>query len=142
MHYNGNKIRPSFVKSNDLLAGSLSVWRMQKNTEAELSEIKSVLTSSGPAGASLYDLFTATAGRVRDIRVTDQPTQPALHVYDDCRTDDNGGKHPLHAVVAICNAFDPANLEKDSPTFLEIRDGLVSLLKENIAWALPSAERV
>lgn len=130
MHYNNSgKVRPSFVKNNDLLAGSLSVWRRFSNTESELGDITKTLSETGPSDATLYDLFSAETGRVREIRVTTLPAIQALHVFDDCRTDESGGKHPNHAVVAICRELKPESLSKDSPEYLEIRDELVKLFK-------------
>lgn len=104
-------------------------------------EISQTLSETGPSDATLYDLFSAETGRVREIRVTTLPAIQALHVFDDCRTDESGGKHPNHAVVAICRELKPESLSKDSPEYLEIRDELVKLFKQNIEWALPQANR-
>lgn len=143
MHYNASgKVRPSFVKNNDLLAGSLSVWRRHTGSADEFSDIRSILNDNGPVGTTLYDVFCAPAQNVRGIRVSGFPSMQVLHVYDDCRTDTNGGKHPLHAVVAICGVCDPQSLDKDSPLYIEIRDQLVNLLKQNNDWSLPGAQRV
>ncbi len=142
MHFNASgKLRPSFVKNGDLLGGSLSVWRRHAGTEQELSTIRDVLNLNAPAGSRLFDVLGAVTGDVRALRSVQKQDTQVLHVYDDCRTDTNGGKHPNHAVIAICNECEPQHMEADSPLYVEIRDELVKLLKQTYVWSLQASER-
>lgn len=139
-HYNSSGVKPAFIRNNDLLAGTLSVWRRHDDTQQEIDEIRS--QHQPPEGNALWDIFGAAGGDIRAIRVSSEPTVQALHAYDDCRIDDRGGKHPKHAVLAICQAFSPGTLTKDDLVYVEIRDALVrEFLKQNPQWALPEAER-
>lgn len=143
MHYNASgRLRPSFVKNNDLLSGSLSVWRRHSGSEEELTTIRGIVSGYAPAESSLYDMFGALAKDIRAVRSAQKPDTQALHVYDDCRTDNNGGKHPNHAVIAICSDCDPSALSSESLLYIEIRDELVKLLKQTVVWSLPAEQRI
>jgi hypothetical protein len=83
------------------------------------------------------------ADALRAIRVPSRPDDQALHLIDDCQTDDAGGKHPKHAVVGICHDFEPETMDKDSPLYVEIRDAFFQCFKEQpTVWSLPVAERI
>lgn len=142
MHYNASgKVKTSFVKNGDLLSGSLSVWRRRTAGDEEITTIQGIVAGYSPQNNILYDLFGALAEDVRAVRAPLKPETQALHIYDDCRTDNNGGKHPNHAVIAICSECEPGELTSESLLYIEIRDELVKLLKKTTVWALPAEQR-
>ncbi|TBD68309.1 hypothetical protein ELH16_08575 [Rhizobium ruizarguesonis] len=139
-HYNNSGPKAGFINNKDLLAGTLSVWRRLDGTPQEMDDIREQLFP--PEGNALWDVFGAKAGDIRSIRASNEPTLQALHAYDDCRTDNSGGKHRKHAVLAICQAFSPSSLSKDDSIYVEIRDALFRmLLKSSPQWSLPDGER-
>lgn len=140
-HYNNAGVKPTFVRDRDLLAGELSVWRLHDGTEAEFEDIRIQLHSSPPPNNALWDVFGATAGEIRGIRVLANPDVQVLHAYDDCSVNSSDEKHPKHATLRICETLNPSDLNKDEPTYVEIRDALVKIFRQNVLWSLPASER-
>lgn len=140
-HYNSSGVKPAFIRDRDLLAGALSIWRLTGDSEADANEVRQILAGNAPPPNALWDIFGATAKDIRDIRPPSHPTMQVLHAYDDCSIDDYGGKHPKHGVIALCSETHPAELAKDSPLYVEIRDELFLCLKKNVVWALPAEDR-
>jgi len=141
-HYNSSTVRPSLIRPADLLEGKLSVWRLDGEKDKNLPEILGLLRDVAPPNNQIYDIFAATAGSIRAIRAPSHPETQALHAYDDCTIDNFGKKNASHAVLAICNSLNIyINGEKDSPTFVEIRELLFNLLKEKTLWSLEIGKR-
>ena len=141
-HYNSTGVKPTFVRDRDLLAWELSVWRRYDGSDAELEDIKNQLNSNPPPKNVLWDVFGATAAEIRGIRVKAHPDIQVMHAYDDCSVDAADGKHPKHAALRICEMLNPGNLDKDEPIYVEIRDALVRIFRQNVLWSLPAPERI
>lgn len=139
-HYNSAGVKPKFINDRDLLAGCLSVWRMPE-TRDNLEKIREILSDNAPPRNSLWDIFSCTAETLREIRAPSSPAAQALHAYDDCIIDAEGGKDPDHASLAICRNIGPDDLAKDTPVYVEIRDLLFLHLTQGNVWTLPVDQR-
>lgn len=142
MHYRKGRVTSSFIKNADLLNGSLSVWRADPDELTSVERVASILESVAPADNRLFDLFGASAGDVRGVRVANSDGRQVLHIYDDCRTDSAGSKDPQHAVISICRTFGLTPEDREGVLFQEIKGELIKLMKQNVIWGLPLSERV
>ncbi|MGR9224036.1 hypothetical protein [Rhizobium leguminosarum] len=141
-HYtNSGVLRHAFIRGNDLIAGSLSIWRIDENSPEEKEEIKALIEAHPPPENRLWDIMGAAAGSIRSIRAPSRPDEQALHVFDDCVIDDSGNKHPKHAAIGICKTLHSETLEKDTPLYVEIRDALHQCFMKRAIWSLPQSER-
>jgi hypothetical protein len=136
-HYNSLGVKPNFIRDRDLLLGELSVWRL---SFADISEIRNELDKRPPEGNTLWDIFGINASSIRAIRVPSWEGR-VISVLDDCRVDTEGGKHPAHAALAICQSLNLGPEDKSSPLYVEIRDELARLFKSTVHWALPQSQR-
>lgn len=132
-HYNSQGVKASFIRDRDLLAGCLSVWRVDGAGGVE--EVREILQGNAPEKNQLWDMFATKAQDLRSIRIPSRPDDPTFHAYDDCSVDHAGKKHPRHAVIAICSELAPQELEKDAPVYVELRDSLLALLRQNAIWS-------
>lgn len=133
-HYNSQGVKASFIRDRDLLAGCLSVWRV--DGEGGVEEVREILQSKAPDKNQLWDMFAAKASNLRSIRIPSRPDEPVLHAYDDCTVDQEGNKHPRHAIISICSQLAPQELEKDAPMYVELRDSLLAVLRQHSVWTL------
>jgi hypothetical protein len=136
-HYNSSGVKPALIRDRDFLAGELSVWRLGVAT---LDEVVEQIGKQPPPENALWDVFGITASAVRAIRVPGRAGR-VVSVIDDCRVDDAGGKHPAHAVLAVCRSLNLSLADKGSPSYVEIREELYRLLILSVVWALPEGDR-
>ncbi|HVY51328.1 MAG TPA: hypothetical protein VHA07_07150, partial [Devosia sp.] len=112
MHYERGKVRSSFIKNGDLLAGELSVWRggTVRHSDDYITAVQKI-REHGPSGHSLRDIFSPSAGAIRDIRLDGH--ERVFYVIDDCRTDKDGAWDQLHAAIKIALGLKVASREDD-----------------------------
>ena len=130
-------IANSFIKSADLLAGELSVWRLARDPAFDIAALAGVLQAGGPAENTLKQICAATALAVRGVRVEALgDDQRVFCVLDDCATDDDGGWHCEHAVIAL-ETIENVVWQIQTEPFVAAREGLTVLLKRTaVLWPL------
>ncbi len=123
MHFSKGKLKNSFIRSNHLLAGELSVWRLSDppHNGANLDQIVDILEGFSPQENHLQQVKACTVEDVRNLSIPANPGR-VFSVIDNCEAYPNGGKHLAHAVIAICEKLNPGSISKDSKLFEEIRN--------------------
>ena len=100
MHYNKGKPKNSLIRKSDLLTGTLSFWRVpDPDSDHQKQELQAQLERC-PPGQSIGAVYAPTAREVRDISLQD--IGRVFSVVDDCEVDGDGGYHPQHCGVRIC----------------------------------------
>lgn len=132
MHFKKGRLKNSFIRPNDLLAGKLSVWRLSQ--PVELEDLVEILSGFNPPENHLQMIRSSLADDIRNLSIASRDGR-VFSVIDDCTAFPDGGKHPAHAVIAICEALEPHTLSKESPLFEEIRN------KIHLAFATSVWER-
>lgn len=128
MHYNGERLKPSFVRPAHLFDGQLSVWRASSVTGISVSDAASILRNVQPSGNSLRALHGA---RVRDIRrAVAEDGNRFFCVLDETETDDHGGSHPAHAHIALCEKFKALLTDQNDLRFKAAKEQLVLILRQ------------
>lgn len=137
MHFKREKLKSSFIRANDLLEGKLSVWRVATppRESAGLDDIVKILEGFAPTDNKLYQVKACTAESVRKLSIATRSGR-VFSVIDDCVAYPDGGKHPAHAVIAICEKLEPEKMTKDSELFEEIRNKIHLAFSANTKWAV------
>ena len=126
MHYAKGKPKNSIIRADDLLTGSLSVWRGGVGSQVDFDLAVFEIAKSAPAGQSLKSVFAPNASEIRDIQLG-EPGR-VFYVVDDCATDGEGGHHVLHAGIRICPQLKIESKEDDR--FLQAKSHLLRVLKK------------
>ncbi len=126
MHYTKGKPKNSIIRADDLLTGSLSVWRGGTGDQPDFDLAVAQISKTVPAEQNLRSVFAPIAAEIRDIQL-DEPGR-VFYVVDDCSTDENGGFHVLHAGIKICPSLNIASKEDD--LFLKAKGHLLRVLKK------------
>lgn len=137
------KIRPSLIRKSDLKIGQCSVWRM--SPPGLTPDVLIPLLKASRADPLLV-LASTTAQKIREVTLVSGGR--AFCVVDECDCDQEGGKHPAHAHIALCGvavAATPelANLDPlaDTEDFIQAHRDLVLLFKAGpTLWQEPLAE--
>lgn len=127
-------IRPTLIPRPHLFAGEGSVWRVSSQG-VSLDYLVERLRASRED--PLFAIVAVPAREIRDIRLgIDGPR--AFSVVDECVCDADGGRHPAHGHVALCNFQKTAGMAVDSPEFIEAHRALNDTLRNNIIWTAPA----
>ena len=100
-HFKKGKLQTSIVRAGDLLAGTLSVWRVSEKANFTLTDAVKICASSGPSSATLSEVRALVVKEIRDARRPEVAGR-LFCVIDETDTDDEGGNHPAHAHIRIC----------------------------------------
>lgn len=125
----------SIIKETDLLNGELSVWRASRLCNSTVDDAVGILHQHGPTGGSLWKVYGITANRLRTLDLSEINLNRAFCVLDDTRCDDQGGRHALHAVIAICRLVGQAIDAVDDPIFQQIKTILRREFEISEVWS-------
>lgn len=128
MHYKGDKLKASFVRNDDLLNGQLSVWRLHGSHGTESATVREILTASGPSGHALRGFHSASVSQIRAVKGSDGSR--LFCVVDEVETGDDGGFHPAHAHIRLCDSVRAQIEHVGDAKFVEAKEQLVLLLRQ------------
>nr|WP_295888658.1 hypothetical protein [uncultured Devosia sp.] len=125
MHYDKGRVKGSVIKANDLLNGTLSVWRGGTGNNGEYQAAVDKIAATVPNGQKLKEVFAPLASAIRDIAIEGKPR--VFYVIDDCQVDNVGGSDPLHGGVKLCP--DLGVQSKEDEIFSLAKNQLLRVLK-------------
>lgn len=129
MHYPRGRLQNSFVKAVDLFNGQLSVWRASAKTGLSPSDVAQIVAHSGPPDNTLKAMHAVPAGLIRSERALNS-TGRLFCVVDETDIDDQGGSHPAHAHIAICEVQMATIDSRENVLFEYAKQRLIFLLKQ------------
>lgn len=129
-HYTGGKLRGSFLQNSALLKGELSVWRAGGKHETSREEVTAILEQAA-GGQTLEQLHSASASDIRQL--TNQAGNRLFCVVDDVETDDQGGFHPAHAHIRLCDLIRDKITGAEDTEFLAAKEALRQLFVQGSA---------
>lgn len=112
-HYNkSGTLSSSVIRGADLLNGTLSVWRVSNKNGFSLADASSQVQAdcdaqnvkqSDPKKKQVVKaLHPLKVADLRAMRTEDQSSR-LFCVIDECETDAEGGFHPAHAHIRLCD---------------------------------------
>jgi hypothetical protein len=108
MHYKKNgKVNGSLIQNKELVAGRLSVWRIDAFDDFTLDSVVAEVQSKLPCGHLVKDIFAVKAKVVRAISVKE-----------------------VHAAISLCAERKKRGIDKDHEGFQGIKERLLSELKK------------
>ncbi len=130
-----SSIKSAFVRPAHLVAGELSVWRLERDPAFGVAQVVAKLQSLTAEGQTLRQVQAASVAAIRGIRMPDllDADQHIFCVIDDCRTDDDGGWHPEHAAIAM-EEVEGIIWAVGSDPFDSAKEGLATLLRAQTIW--------
>ncbi len=134
MHYPKGKLKGSFIKNVDLLNGQLSVWRAFSPAGCTTEDIIRIVSQSGPNDNKLAAVHGATAKQIRSL-MTAETKQRLFCVIDETDVDDQGGFHPAHAHIKICDKQRRELESASDENYIFAKEQLIFLLKGNTVKA-------
>jgi hypothetical protein len=112
LHYLKNgQVRPAFIRESDIVAGTLSVWRVSRQSGLNTTTALPLITA--PAGNTLRAVFAAKVGDVRATKIFGVEGR-SFCVIDETNTDTKGNFHPAHAHISPCRS-ELLPLSQDAP---------------------------
>ncbi len=140
MHYKKNgKVNGSLIQNKELVAGCLSVWRIDAFDDFTLNSVVAEVQSKLPSAHLLKEIFAVKAKIIRAIRVKEVTACRALCVVDDTSTNRSGGTHKAHAAIGVCRELTKRGFDKDDERFHGIKERLLSELTKDRVWTRPQA---
>ena len=136
MHFDKKgELKAAFIRSAHLLDGELSVWRISRQPHFGVAEACIEIENTKPADQALKRLYSANVKQLRALRiVVDGGYKRVACVVDDCRTDEAGGYHREHAVIAL-SSHEGLDWREDQVAFDTAREGLKVIFAQNPCWS-------
>lgn len=127
-HYKKNKVQSSVIRAADLFNGTLSVWRVSAKAGMSLPELSAKLQADCEDGQRVKALHPISVAEIRALRTEDN-TRRLFCVVDECETDDDGGHHPAHAHIRICDELKRQMPDTQSELFVHAKRTLFDAAK-------------
>jgi hypothetical protein len=141
IHYNKSGIKAGFIRPAHLLAGELSVWRIDRNQQFGLTGAREAIGATRQTDHTLEELLAASAQRIRQLEVRDEedvPGRRAFCVVDDCSTTAEGDWHPEHAAIRMAE-YDDFQWLDGSDEFTTAKELLFAVFKQSVVWKASAA---
>jgi hypothetical protein len=135
-HFKKGKLQNSIIRAKDLLAGTLSVWRVSEKSGIDVAAAVKICKENRPLGQSLAEVRGVAVGELRAAR------RPEINgrlfcVVDETDTDEGEGSHPAHAHVRVCQQLMEVIHDGQDEVFIMVKSHLTFLVKRPAAQLYP-----
>jgi hypothetical protein len=133
MHFSSTTLKQAVIRSRDLFASELSVWRASEKSGLDDARVVAMLQATPPAKNTLGAVLAPTAKQIRGLR------SPLVEgrlfcVVDETDTDHQGGSDPAHAHIKICKRLHGQLEDTSSKLFLTLKEALFHLMRQHVVW--------